>query len=127
MAQQNGRRIFKTIMKSHRVRIPKYEHLPIRLRPWFLLFTTLVMFVLAFLGFTNFSRSLPLNDKALHFLCFGLATGVRSGHQFSGRHLMVTGILLHIRCGRGSETRLVLAKLCPDYNWLCVLLLRGNT
>jgi VanZ family protein len=67
---------FKTIMKSHRVRIPKYEHLPIRLRPWFLLFTTLVMFVLAFLGFTNFSRSLPLNDKALHFLCFGLATAV---------------------------------------------------
>ncbi|KAF7338245.1 hypothetical protein MVEN_02049800 [Mycena venus] len=34
------------------------------------------MFVLAFLGFTNFSRSLPINDKALHFLCFGLATGV---------------------------------------------------
>jgi len=81
MAQnQNGRRLlvktFKTIMKSHRVRVPKYEHLPIRLRPWFLLFTTLVMFMLAFLGFTNFSRSLPLNDKALHFLCFGLATGV---------------------------------------------------
>ncbi|KAJ6547626.1 hypothetical protein B0H19DRAFT_1166634 [Mycena capillaripes] len=81
MAQnQHGRRLFvksfKTIMKSHRVRIPKYEHLPIRLRPWFLLFTALVMFMLAFLGFTNFSRSLPLNDKALHFLCFSLATGV---------------------------------------------------
>ncbi|KAF7363491.1 hypothetical protein MSAN_01005200 [Mycena sanguinolenta] len=82
MAQQNqhARRLFvkafKTIMKSHRVRIAKYQHLPLRLRPWFLLFTTLVMFVLAFLGFTNFSRSLPLNDKALHFLCFGLATAV---------------------------------------------------
>jgi len=80
MAQsQNGRKLFvktfKTIMKSHRVRIPKYEH-PIRLRPWFLLFTTLIMLLLAFLGFTNFSRSLPLNDKALHFLCFGLATAV---------------------------------------------------
>ncbi|KAJ6502498.1 hypothetical protein C8R45DRAFT_976791 [Mycena sanguinolenta] len=67
---------FKATMKSHRVRIAKYQHLPLRLRPWFLLFTTLVMFVLAFLGFTNFSRALPLNDKALHFLCFGLATAV---------------------------------------------------
>ncbi|KAJ7449873.1 hypothetical protein FB451DRAFT_1286834 [Mycena latifolia] len=77
---QHGRKLFiksfKTVMKSYRVRIPKYEHLPIRLRPWFLLFTTLVMLVLAFLGFTNFSRALPLNDKALHFLCFGIATGV---------------------------------------------------
>ena len=34
------------------------------------------MIVLAFLGFTNFSRSLPLNDKLLHFLCFCIATGV---------------------------------------------------
>ncbi|KAJ7172416.1 hypothetical protein C8R46DRAFT_1085881 [Mycena filopes] len=67
-------RTFKAIMKSHRVRIPKYDH--IRLRPWFLLFTVVVLLGLAFLGFTNFSRSLPLNDKALHFLCFGLATGV---------------------------------------------------
>ncbi|KAJ7685247.1 hypothetical protein DFH06DRAFT_36169 [Mycena polygramma] len=76
----NGHRLliksFKTVMKSHRVRIPKYEHLPIRLRPWFLLFTTLVMFMLAFLGFTNFSRALPINDKLLHFSCFGLASGV---------------------------------------------------
>ncbi|KAJ7774514.1 hypothetical protein DFH07DRAFT_102042 [Mycena maculata] len=81
MAQgQNGRRLliksFKTIMKSYRVRIPKYEHLPIRLRPWFLIFTCIVMITLAILGFTNFSRALPLNDKALHFLCFCIATGV---------------------------------------------------
>ena len=34
------------------------------------------MVLLAFLGFTNFSRSLPLNDKLLHFLCFCVATGV---------------------------------------------------
>jgi len=34
------------------------------------------MIALALLGFTNFSRSLPLNDKALHFICFGIATGV---------------------------------------------------
>ncbi|CAK5277675.1 unnamed protein product [Mycena citricolor] len=69
-------RLFKTVMKSHRVRIPKYEHLPLRLRLWFIIFTVLIMFVLAFLGFTNFSRALPLNDKALHFLCLGLATFV---------------------------------------------------
>jgi len=34
------------------------------------------MLMLAMLGFTNFSRSLPLNDKLLHFICFCLATGV---------------------------------------------------
>ena len=34
------------------------------------------MLVLAFLGFTNFSHSLPLNDKLLHFICLGIATGV---------------------------------------------------
>jgi len=34
------------------------------------------MIMLAMLGFTNFSRSLPLNDKLLHFICFCLATGV---------------------------------------------------
>lgn len=39
-------------------------------------FTCLIMALLAFLGFTNFSRALPLNDKILHFLCFGVATGV---------------------------------------------------
>lgn len=34
------------------------------------------MIILAFLGLTNFSRSLPLNDKLLHFMCLGIATGV---------------------------------------------------
>jgi len=34
------------------------------------------MLLLAFLGFTNFSRALPLNDKLLHFICFAVATGV---------------------------------------------------
>ncbi|KAF9010575.1 hypothetical protein BDQ17DRAFT_1299080 [Cyathus striatus] len=62
-------------MKSQRVRIPKYD-MPIRLRPWFIVFTFLVMVVLAFLGFTDFSRALPLNDKLLHFICFCLATAV---------------------------------------------------
>jgi len=50
--------------------------MPVRFRPWFLVFTCFIMVVLAFLGFTNFSRSLPLNDKLLHFLCFCIATGV---------------------------------------------------
>lgn len=68
-------RVGKAIMKSYRFHIPKYD-LPLRLRPWFLVFTCTVMIILAFLGFTDFSRSLPLNDKLLHFLCFTLATGV---------------------------------------------------
>ncbi|KAF9227353.1 hypothetical protein BS17DRAFT_461118 [Gyrodon lividus] len=34
------------------------------------------MILLAFLGFTNFSHSLPLNVKFLHFTCFCVATGV---------------------------------------------------
>jgi len=50
--------------------------MPIRLRPWFLVFTCVIMILLAFLGFTNFSRALPLNDKLLHFICLGVATGV---------------------------------------------------
>ena len=43
---------------------------------WFLLFTAVIMVALAFLGFTNFSHALPLNDKMLHFVCLMLATGV---------------------------------------------------
>ncbi|KAF8973068.1 hypothetical protein BDZ97DRAFT_1779181 [Flammula alnicola] len=68
-------KVGKSIMKSHRFRIPKYD-MPIRLRPWFLVFTCIIMIILAFLGFTNFSRALPLNDKLLHFLCFCIATAV---------------------------------------------------
>jgi hypothetical protein len=34
------------------------------------------MATLALLGFTNFTRALPLNDKILHFLCFLIATAV---------------------------------------------------
>ena len=43
---------------------------------WFMAFTCIIMVLLAFLGFTNFSRALPLNDKLLHFFCFGIATAV---------------------------------------------------
>ncbi|KZT10712.1 uncharacterized protein LAESUDRAFT_672144, partial [Laetiporus sulphureus 93-53] len=69
------RKANKAIMRSHRVRIPKCD-MPIRFRPWFLVFTALIMLVLAFLGFTNFSHSLPLNDKLLHFICLCTATAV---------------------------------------------------
>ncbi|KAH9858967.1 hypothetical protein C2E23DRAFT_800768 [Lenzites betulinus] len=69
------RRLNKSIMRSHHFRIPKYD-MPIRLRPWFLLFTFLILISLALLGFTNFSHALPLNDKVLHFLCMDIATGV---------------------------------------------------
>jgi len=62
-------------MKSYKIHIPKYD-LPLRLRPWFLAFTCIIMVMLALLGFSDFSRALPLNDKLLHFICFTFATGV---------------------------------------------------
>ncbi|KAF8554203.1 hypothetical protein OG21DRAFT_1597467 [Imleria badia] len=65
----------KAVMKSHKLSLPKYN-LPIRLRPWFLLFTFAVMLILAFFGFSNVSHSIPLNDKFLHLTCFCIATGV---------------------------------------------------
>ncbi|KAF8635191.1 hypothetical protein AX17_003967 [Amanita inopinata Kibby_2008] len=68
-------RTSKAVMKSHRLHIMKYS-LPIRLRPWFLLFTCVIVVILAFLGFTNLSRALPINDKVLHFVCFVLVTAV---------------------------------------------------
>ncbi|RDB25297.1 Uncharacterized protein C11E3.10 [Hypsizygus marmoreus] len=74
-ARKSFHRLSKSVMKSHRFRIPNYD-MPIRLRLWFLAFTCIIMIILAFLGFTNFSRSLPMNDKLLHFLCFGWATAV---------------------------------------------------
>ncbi|KAJ3834617.1 hypothetical protein F5878DRAFT_630054 [Lentinula raphanica] len=69
-------RITRTIMKSHRMRLSKHYDLPIRLRPWFIVFTVIIMFCLAILGFTNVSHYFPLNDKFLHFICFLIATTV---------------------------------------------------
>ncbi|KZT29018.1 hypothetical protein NEOLEDRAFT_1128527 [Neolentinus lepideus HHB14362 ss-1] len=74
-ARKYLRKTTKAVMRSYHYRIPKYD-LPIRFRPWFLVFTSLIMLLLAFLGFTNFSHSLPLNDKLLHFFCLMIATGV---------------------------------------------------
>jgi len=75
LLRKGYRRAIRSCMKSHRLRLPKYDF-PLRIRPWFLLFTSLIMVVLAFLGFTNFVRRLPLNDKILHFICLAFATGV---------------------------------------------------
>ncbi|KAE9411210.1 hypothetical protein BT96DRAFT_869838 [Gymnopus androsaceus JB14] len=69
-------RLLKLAMKSYPVRLPLNYDLPIRLRPWFIAFTFITMLILGFLGFTNFSHSLPLNDKLLHFICFFIATTV---------------------------------------------------
>ncbi|TCD70317.1 hypothetical protein EIP91_003946 [Steccherinum ochraceum] len=65
----------KAVMKSYHFKIPVYD-IPVRLRPWFVFFTTIIMFLLAFLGFTNFSHGFPVNDKLLHFFCLMLATAV---------------------------------------------------
>ncbi|KAI0075749.1 hypothetical protein K474DRAFT_1646117 [Panus rudis PR-1116 ss-1] len=65
----------KAVMRSYHFRIPVYD-MPVRLRPWFLVFTCLIMLLLAFLGFTNITHGLPLNDKLLHFFCLMFATAV---------------------------------------------------
>lgn len=95
-ARRHGRRAFKALMRSHHLKIPKYD-LPLRFRPvsrpppclgpthilialflrqWFVALTFLIMLSLAFLGITNFAHAIPLNDKLLHFFCLGIATGV---------------------------------------------------
>ncbi|KAK1236316.1 hypothetical protein PQX77_000432 [Marasmius sp. AFHP31] len=67
----------KIVMKSYRIRIPNHYHdSPLRIRPWFILFTVVTMLSLAVLGFTNFHEALPLGDKVLRFLCFSVATFV---------------------------------------------------
>ena len=43
---------------------------------WFVLFTALIMLTLAFLSFTGFAQSLPLNDIIIHLVCLCLATTV---------------------------------------------------
>jgi len=74
-ARRHGRRAFKALMRSHHLKIPKYD-LPLRFRPWFVALTVLIMLSLAFLGLTNFTHAFPFNDKLLHFFCLGIATGV---------------------------------------------------
>ncbi|KAA1471781.1 hypothetical protein DENSPDRAFT_837858 [Dentipellis sp. KUC8613] len=73
--RRQARRVFKALMRSYPMHIPKYD-MPLRIRPWFILLTVLVMATLSVLGFTNLAHSLPINDKVLHFVCLGIATGV---------------------------------------------------
>ncbi|EJD03346.1 uncharacterized protein FOMMEDRAFT_20460 [Fomitiporia mediterranea MF3/22] len=74
-SRKTWRRAFKAVMRSYKFKLPNYD-LPLRLRPWFIIFTAIVMFMLAFLSFTNFAQSLPLNNKILHLVCLCLATTV---------------------------------------------------
>ncbi|THH07986.1 hypothetical protein EW145_g3014 [Phellinidium pouzarii] len=67
--RKTARRAFRSVMRSYKFKLPKVDF-PLRLRPWFVLFTVLIMLVLVFLGFTNFSHSLPLNDKIIHLFAF---------------------------------------------------------
>ncbi|KAG7098832.1 hypothetical protein E1B28_000736 [Marasmius oreades] len=70
-------RVARAVMKSYHVRLLNYHHdNPLRIRPWFVLFTTMTMLSLALLGFTNFHEALPLSDKLLRFICFWVATFV---------------------------------------------------
>lgn len=63
-------------MRSFKFKMPRGLELPIRLRPWFMGLTALVLLFLALLGFTSIADEWPLNDKILHFLCFMVATAV---------------------------------------------------
>jgi len=68
------RRAQKAVLRSYKVKLLKGKDLPIRLRPWFLLFTALILVLLGLLGISTVD--LPLNDKILHFACMGAATGI---------------------------------------------------
>lgn len=63
-------------MRSTRVRIPGSvgQQIPLRLRLWFVLLTVAWAVLLALLGFTNLHHAVPVNDKMLHFACFGFIT-----------------------------------------------------
>ncbi|PFH53861.1 hypothetical protein AMATHDRAFT_136769 [Amanita thiersii Skay4041] len=116
-------RASRAVMKSHRFRISK-SSLPIRLRPWFLIFTCIIMTILALLGFTNFARALPINDKILHFLCFAFATGVfyfiidveeEARRVWFWRHLATTvTTVICFFCG-GILSEVVQSFLPPQY------------
>jgi len=68
------KRAQKAVLRSYKVNLLKGRDLPIRLRPWFLLFTAFILVLLGLLGISTLH--LPLNDKILHFVCMGTATGV---------------------------------------------------
>ena len=109
---------------------PVPSHYPTSEHPlqWFLVLTCLVMFVLAFLGFTNFSHALPLNDKLLHFLCFMVATGVFY-FIFDVEECVAISVCVgrSVNKVQGGKTDMDLATCRPDHDWLLLFLLRRHT
>ncbi|KAI0259267.1 hypothetical protein BC834DRAFT_907250 [Gloeopeniophorella convolvens] len=112
-ARRHSRRAFKALMRSHRFTVPGYD-LPLRVRPWFAVLTILIMLTLALLGLTNLAHALPLNDKLLHFVCLGIATGVfyfifdveeEYRRIWFWRHspLILTGVVCFLLGGIASE------------------------
>ncbi|KAF8320714.1 hypothetical protein DL93DRAFT_1725514 [Clavulina sp. PMI_390] len=112
--KERRRRFSKAILKSHRLQSIRGYDFPIRIRPWFLLFTVLTMLLLAFIGFTNVARGVPINDKILHFFCLGFATGLfywcfepeeDARRIWYWRHmsLIITGVLCFFFGGIVSE------------------------
>lgn len=66
-------------LKRALLRSVPVQSLPLRLRPAFLLLTTITMLILALLGFhptlaTKISPPVPFSDKLLHFICFFIAS-----------------------------------------------------
>ena len=86
------------------------------------------MFVLAFLGFTNFSHALPLNDKLLHFLCFMVATGVFY-FIFDVEECVAISVCVgrSVNKVQGGKTDMDLATCRPDHDRLLLFLLRRYT
>ena len=95
---------------------------------WFLVFTCLIMVVLAFLGFTKFSRALPLHDKLLHFLCFCIATGVFYFIIDVEECVVNITVSLHLlNYSQECETNMVLATFSINLHRIHMFLLRWYT
>ncbi|GAA99228.1 uncharacterized protein L969DRAFT_16533 [Mixia osmundae IAM 14324] len=66
----------KLLLASFRVQLRyRGQEVPLRFRPAFALLTAFTLIILSILGFHPTAGSkLPVNDKALHFVCFSVAT-----------------------------------------------------
>jgi len=126
------RRALGILLASRRLRWPGAKSeplaLPLRVRPAFIALTAIVMVLLALLGFhpTLASRT-RINDKILHFVCFGVATGTfvwiwdiddAARRQFIWRH--ATAILTGLTCfGVGAIGSEFVQSLVPgkSFQW----------
>ncbi|KZT57762.1 hypothetical protein CALCODRAFT_433787 [Calocera cornea HHB12733] len=108
------RLVLRRIMRSQKFVLPGSYYLPLRLRPWFIIFTMVDMVLLALLGFTNVVHNVPVNDKVLHFAGLGLATGLvyfifdveedaRRIWIWRNAGLLITGFLCFVLGGIVSE------------------------